>query len=675
MTQEKISEEKTGEEKIRAVEALLRQTTPEAAWEAASQSILTKEDGFALHERVYALCCDAASPGDSLLPAWQPSAAEVVGANVTGAARQASCGSYPEFYQWSIANREQYWALAVERLGIVFQKPYERVLEMAGPTRPVWFAGAEMNIAESCFGADPNAPAIVSAGSDGALHTVTYAELRGRAGRIAAGLTRCGVGLGDAVALLLPMNASAVALYLGIVAAGASVVSIAESFAPAEIAARLRISGASLVFTQEFMARGGKTLALYDKIVAADGPPTILLPSASGEHCPPRREQDLGWDAFLPEDGAFAPVLRRPQETVNVLFSSGTTGDPKAIPWDHTTPIKCAADAHFHLDVHSGNVLCWPTSLGWMMGPWLLFAALINRGTIALYEDAPTGSGFGRFVQDARVTMLGVVPSLVRAWRSSESMEAWNWGSIRAFGSSGECSNPSDMLYLMFLAGYKPVVEYCGGTEIGGAYCTGTVTEPCAPSMFTTPALGIELGLFGADHQPCSPGEVFLRGPSVGLSTRLLNRDHDAVYFSGVPASGTSDPWRHHGDEMEALPGGGYRMLGRCDDTMNLGGIKISCIEIEQVLNRVEGILETAAVAVSPFGGGPSRLVVYAVLQPNTQITPDELKAKLRQAIRSGLNPLFQIEEVRLLPALPRTASGKVVRRALRDQTTLPANL
>lgn len=658
--------------KVAAVEALLRQTSPEEAWTAARQAILTKEDGFELHQRVYELCRNAALSQKTPFAAWHPIEAVVESANVTSAARQAGCADYAAFYQWSVAQREQYWKLACERLGVVFRKPCERVLEMSGPTQPVWFAGAQMNIVESCFGADPHATAILFDDGTGLMQAITYAELQSLVGRISAGFVRCGVQPGDTVALLLPMTPNAIALYLAVIAVGAAVVAIAESFASEEIAARLRLASASLIVTQETMIRGGKTLTLYEKALAAEAPPAILLPPANGEQARTRRAQDISWEAFLPDQGHFDPVVRRPQEAVSILFSSGTTGEPKAIPWDHTTPIKCAADAYFHHDIHPGDVLCWPTSLGWMMGPWLLFAALINRATLALYGDTPTDSGFGRFVQDARVTMLGVVPSLVRAWRSSGAMEHWNWSAIRAFSSSGECSNASDMLYLMFLANYKPVIEYCGGTEIGGAYMTGTVVQPCIPATFTTPALGIEFGTFSDEGQPQNPGEVFLRGPSVGLSTRLLYRDHDAVYFHDAPASDGQYPWRRHGDEMETLPGGRCRMLGRCDDTMNLGGIKVSCIEIEQVLNQLDGVLETAAVAGPSPGGGPSRLVVYAVLRQGRQTPEDDLKTIMQQAIRSRLNPLFQIEDVRLVSALPRTASNKIVRRDLRDQ--LPRN-
>ncbi len=134
---------------------------------------------------------------------------------------------------------------------------------------------------------------------------------------------------------------------------------------------------------------------------------------------------------------------------MNILFSSGTTGEPKAIPWSQTTPIKCAADAHFHQDVRPGGVVVWPTNLGWMMGPWLIFAALMNRAALGLFYGAPTGREFGRFVQDCGATMLGVVPTLVKTWRNSGCMEGLDWRGVEVISSTGECSNADDMRWLM----------------------------------------------------------------------------------------------------------------------------------------------------------------------------------------------------------------------------------
>jgi acetyl-CoA synthetase len=327
--------------------------------------------------------------------------------------------------------------------------------------------------------------------------------------------------------------------------------------------------------------------------------------------------------------------------------------------------IKAAADGLLYHDIQPGDVVAWPSSPGWMMGPWLVFAALMNRGTIALYDGHPGTEGFCRFVEEAGVTQLGVVPSLVAAWKANGWPSSCDWRRIKLFGSTGESSNPADMLYLMAQAGYRPVIEYCGGTEIGGAYITSTLLRPNAPSCFNAVACGIELAIRDEHGRPADCGEGFLIGPSVGLSTELLNRDHHETYFAGTPEGEGGAPLRRHGDQIERLPNGYYRVLGRVDDTMNLGGIKVSAVEIERVLNRHPLVNESAAVAVAADAGGPGRLVAY-VVPTRPDLDADALRRELQSLLGEQLNPLFRLSAVVLVEALPRTASQKMMRRLLR---------
>ena len=175
------------------------------------------------------------------------------------------------------------------------------------------------------------------------------------------------------------------------------------------------------------------------------------------------------------------------------------------------------------------------------------------------------------------------------------------------------------------------------------------------------------------DGQDASSGELFLVPPSIGFSSSLLNGDHHEVYYAGAPRP-DGVALRRHGDYVERFEDGYYRALGRVDDTMNLGGIKISSAGIERVAGAVEGISEVAAVAVPPAAGGPSLLVIYAVA--NTPIAGDEvgLRRAMQAEIRSHLNPLFRVHEVVVVDSLPRTASAKVMRRSLRDAYTARAS-
>ncbi len=461
------------------------------------------------------------------------------------------------------------------------------------------------------------------------------------------------------------MTAESVAIYLGIIKAGCAAVSIADSFAPEEIAIRLKLGQARGVCTQDYDVRGRKPRPLYEKVVSALAPTTVVVPGGDSVPCE-LREMDRRWEDFLSDNDSFDSLARAPDDHTNILFSSGTTGEPKTIPWTQTTPIKCAADAYLHHDIRPGDILAWPTNLGWMMGPWLIYASLINRASMALYYGTPTGRAFCEFVQDANVTMLGVVPSLVKTWRNAKCVEGLDWNAIRAFSSTGECSYADDMLYLMSLAGYKPVIEYCGGTEIGGGYITGTMVQPASPSTFSTPALGLDFTILDENGAECDNGELFLIPPSMGLSNGLLGRDHPEVYFAGTPDRRDGAQLRRHGDQMQRLPGGYYRAHGRIDDTMNLGGIKISSVEIERVLDAVPGIRETGAISVASAASGLERLVVYVVAESHAKERDRRLQSALQQALVRRLNSLFRIHDLVLVDALPRTASNKVMHRELR---------
>jgi len=638
-------------------------------WRRISQDVLSPAVPFAVHQLLYRRVFSDWDPAQGPPPAWSPSEESARASNIGRVMADLGLDDYAAFHRWSVREREAFWDHMIERLGIVFRRPYERVVDLsAGVGAPSWLPGALLNIVESCFRTDPAAPAILHQGAGGPIETVTYGEIDRLSARVANGLCAAGFSPGDALAVDMPMTMESVAIYLGVIRAGCVVVSISDSFAPDEIATRLRITESKGIFTQDVILRAGKSLPLYDRVVRAGAPKAIVLAAEGERPAADLREGDVAWADFLSDEYSFDAVACEPEAATNVLFSSGTTGEPKAIPWSCTTPIKSAMDGFLHHDIRPGDVVAWPTNLGWMMGPWLVYAALVNHATVALYTDAPTGRDFGKFVADAGVTMLGLVPSLVKAWRASGCMEGLDWRRIKVFSSTGECSSPDDMLYLMMLAGYKPVIEYCGGTEIGGGYITGTVVQAASPATFSTPSLGLDFVILDEEGKPTDNGEVFLIPPSIGLSTRLLNHDHDQVYFEDVPAGPDGAVLRRHGDQIETLGAAYCRHHGRADDTMNLGGIKVSSAEIERTLNRTEGVHETAAVAVPPEGGGPDRLIICAVLAPEAGGAPEEWRARFQTAIRERLNPLFKIHDVKIVDSLPRTASNKVVRRLLRKE-------
>jgi acetyl-CoA synthetase len=602
---------------------------------------------------------------------WAPSPQAAAATNLGRWMHQSQL-SLAGLHALSVDQPEVYWARLLKVLRIDFATAPEAITKPAG-TRPHqvhWLPGAELNIVASCFAdRDPEGLALLRGDGDGQVQRWSRAELRRRAAAVAQGLKAAGYSRGDAIAIDLPMTADSIAIYLGIVWIGAVVVSIADSFQAAQIATRLRVSEAVLVFTQDQILRGARALPLYERVCAADAPKTIVL-SATGKRAVALRSGDLDWDDFLAAGAAGEPAFSvgAADHPSNILFSSGTTGDPKAIPWTQITPIKAAADAWAHHDHQPGEVIAWPSNLGWMMGPWLIYASLLNGAAMAIFEGSPLSAAFARFVAAADVAMLGVVPSLVKAWRSSGALDGADWSAIRRFSSTGEASQPEDMAWLMERAGGVPVIEYCGGTELGGGYICGSMVQPQRPGCFSTAVMGCRFYLLDDDGSAGSAGEVGLVAPIFGASQQLLNSDHEAVYFAAMPAGPNGEVLRRHGDFIEALDDGFWRAHGRVDDTMNLGGIKISSGELERVVQTLAAVHECAAIATSPIGGGPSQLVLVVVLADGA--TEQGLIDAAQAAIRNQLNPLFKISTLITRDQLPRTASNKVMRRVLRAELT-----
>ncbi len=635
-------------------------------WRRISSALLSPAHPFPVHKLLHRTVFDNEHDGGPA-PIFVPAPDSVQETNLARIQEQLGLKSFAELHAWSVENRSGYWEMMIRHLGIRFRTPPAKILNSTSDVENArWLPGARLNIAESCFGRGAER-AVVYQREGAPLSSLTRKGLDSMSNRVANALPRLGVDQGDTVAIDMPMNVEAVAIYLGVIKAGCVALTVAESFSAPEVRTRFKVGKAKALFTQDRILRGSRELPLYTRMMEAGAPVTVVVP-ARGRISEPLREGDLSWDDFLSDNDAFQAVACDPDDATNILFSSGTTGEPKAIPFTHLTPIKCAADGCLHQDVREGDVVAWPTSLGWMMGPWLIYASLINGATIALFDGIPTSRSFCEFVQDAKVNVLGVVPTLVGAWRAGGCVEGLDWSSVRIFTSTGECSNPDDMHYLTSRAGYRPVVEYCGGTEIGGAYITGTVVQASVASAFSTAALGMSLTILDRRGAESDQGEIFIIPPSIGLSTRLLNRNHHREYYAGTPQGPGGDLLRRHGDRMERLDNGYYRAQGRMDDTMNLGGIKVGSAEIERVLNRVPGIGETAAVAVSPPGGGATRLVVYVVpATPEPEFDEQELMGIFQKAIADHLNPLFRLHDVRVVRMMPRTASNKILRRQLRS--------
>ncbi|XBI26166.1 hypothetical protein VPH35_050949 [Triticum aestivum] len=650
------------------------------------------------------------------------------GPKLLGASYKDPVSSFGLFHKFAVENQEVYWKIVLKELSIKFLQEPMSILDASDKSKKggTWFPGAVLNIAECCLLPRPSqnrtdeSTTIVwrdEGFDDDPVNRTSLKELRTQVMTVANALDTM-FQKGDRTAIDMPMTCNAVIIYLAIILGGFVVVSIADSFAPQEIGTCMRVAKAKAVFTQDFIIRGGKKFPLYSKFICStitdQFPPqhllkyikffccvmkgtsckAIVIPATGDFLGVTLRNGDMSWKDFLSRAAGrspmYSPVYQSADALINILFSSGTTGidypeflmqfpfisgfrkfthdlDLFYLILTQLCPIRCGADTWANLDVRPKDISCLPTNLGWVMGPIQLFSCFLNGATLALYHGSPLARGFCKFVQDAHVSALGSVPSLVKSWKAGNHTKGLDW-TKKVLATTGAASDTDDNLWLSSCTCYKPIVQCCGGTELASSFIQGSLLQPQVFGAFS----GASMSTGFPDDVPCS-GEVGLFPLYFGATDRLLNADHDKVYFDGIPVY-RGRQLRRHGDIIQRTVGGYYVVQGRADDTMNLGGIKTSSVEIERVCNGAdEGLLETVAVSVKPSGGGPEQLAILAVLKDGSATyDANLLKAKFQRAIQRNLNPLFKVSYVKVVPEFPRTASNKLLRRVLAQRALFP---
>jgi acetyl-CoA synthetase len=596
---------------------------------------------------------------------WMPSENQLTNSNIAETILELEMENYQQLFSWAATNREKFWEYTIKKIGIKFSKKPSKILfDNKNPENPQWCKNAQLNIIDSCFLASKNKPALIIASESTEYTTkLSYEELETKVNKFASGLVKNGFKPEDRIVLYLPFCEEAIVAFLATIKAGISNVLVADSFTEEELRKRIDISKAKAIITIDEYIYNGKKIQPFQKVKNLDSITKILVKTNTETKL---SEGDIVYTHIIEQGkGAFDSYTTEPDYITSILFSSGTTGIPKAIPWTQLTPIKCASDGYFHQDIKPEDNVTWTTGMGWMMAPWLIYASLINKATLCIYNGAATSKNFGKFIEKEQINILGTIPSVVRAWKKSAFHTKFDW-KIKVFSSTGEPSNTEEYFYLMGLGKFEaPIIEYCGGTEIGGGYLTGSVVQPASPAYFTTPALGMDIFI----HSEQEHNEVYIIPPSIGLSEQLLNKNHHDEYYKNTKKGPAGEILRKHGDAIEQLIERGnifYKSAGRTDDAMNLGGIKISAVEIEDIINTHTAISESAAVAQSPKEGGPEELALYIVGKKELDLK--ELQKDLQKLISTKLNPLFRISYLKQLDQLPRTTSNKVMRKELRKE-------
>ena len=636
--------------------------------------------------------------------AWTPSPDVIERAQLTKFMKQIGVSSFDELYKYSIGDTEKFTEEVLKFLDIKFDPPYKKLLDTSnGFEFPNWLDGAGLNITEMCLDRwqtdeMKDQPAIIWEGEKKEksisdyifgesehIETLTYSELFEQVKCCAAGLISYGFSKGDAIGIHLSMFPETVIALLAINRIGAIAVPVFSGYGVEAISSRLNAVKAKALFTCYGFPRRGKLFKAFEiaeqAIANCPAIEKVFVVQRFGELTSEdySRGNFIDFDHLIDEgcfflektisDEKSSAEKTLAEDPLIILYTSGTTGKPKGIAHTHASfPLKAAQDMAFGMDVGRGTRISWITDIGWMMGPWLIYGALINGATICLYDgapDYPQPDRMWEFSAKHKVEILGISPTLVRALAThgDELPKKHDLSSLRAFASTGEPWNPAPWWWLFEKVGDSklPIINYSGGTEISGGILSNNPLVPIKPCGFSAPCPGMDVYILDENGKPVGAnevGELVIRQPWIGM----------ARGFWGEKERYLETYWNRfeniwvHGDWAMKDADGHYFILGISDDTLKVAGKRVGPAEVESLLVAHKTVAEAAVIGVPDEVKG-TKMIAFVVLKtPETENLEAELKAVVAKDMGKPLAP----SKIHFVAGIPKTRNAKVMRRVIR---------
>ncbi len=611
---------------------------------------------------------------------FPPSPETVEQSNIARYWREKGFNNYEELYAWSLQNTEEFWAEQARELH--WFTPWQKVMEW-NPPYVKWFVGATTNIVYNALDrhmATPvkNKVAFYWEGEDGSTRTVSYAELYREVNRLANALRQLGIARGDRVVIYLPRIPEQIVAMLAVARIGAVHSVVFSAFTAPALRDRIQDAEAKAVITADGYPYAGKLVPKKADVDAAlESCPSVqhvIVVRRAGNPVEMKPGRDHWYHELVANADDFCPVVPvDAEDMLYTLYTSGTTGKPKGVVHVHGGyMVQIYATTKFVFDIKPEDVYWCTADPGWVTGhSYIVYGPMLCGATSVFYEGAPTVPDPGRFwaiVERYGVTILYTAPTAIRGLMrfGDEYPKKYDLSSLRLLGSVGEPINPEAWIWYhdVIGGGRCPIVDTWWQTETGGHLITPNPTTVLKPGSATRPFLGIDADVVDRSGQPVPQGKggyLVIRKPWPSMM-RTIFRDpaRYELYWNTIPGLYFA------GDSAYKDEDGYFWIQGRVDDVLNKAGHRLGSMEIESALVSHPAVAEAAVIGKpDPITG--ERIKAFVILKAGNEPS-DQLAAALRQHVRQEMGPIAVPDELEFVPRLPKTRSGKIMRRLLKAQ-------
>jgi acetoacetyl-CoA synthetase len=572
---------------------------------------------------------------------------------------------YESLWEWSVRDLEGFWSSLWDFFEIKAHQPYERVLGSREMPGAEWFPGARLNYAEHMLGRgeDRNAVAIVAYSQSREPRELTFGELGEQVARARVGLQRLGVGPGDRVVAYLPNIPETLVAFLATASLGAIWATCPPEFGVRSVLHRLGqldpkvlLAVAGYRYGEKLVDRGAQVAEIRAGLPSLESVVHVPLVGGADDALPDTHS----WEELLAEQGPLEFEALSFAHPLYVLFSSGTTGLPKAIVHCHGGILLEHMKNHaFSWDLHPGDRLQWFTTTAWMM--WnALVSTLLLRASIVMIDGNPAYPDLSfqwRLVEETRPTFFGLSPAFTMACRK-EGLEPGRQLDLSSVRMVCEAGSPLPLEGYEWLSDqFGPDVHVnvgSGGTDVCTGIVQGSPIVPVYAGEMSARMLGVDADAFGPDGKPVvgELGELVIKQPMPSMPVAFWN-DSDGTRYREAYFEHFPGVWRF-GDWILFTERGSSLITGRSDATLNRGGVRLGTSEIYSVAEELEEVLDSLVVHIEE----PDELLLFVVLRPGLELDA-ELETRIKRALRDSLSPRHAPDTVVAVPAIPRTLTGK----------------